>query len=110
MAESEDEPYTFAISLALNGLKETSTFNAFLTSVCKGFLIQAEKILEQMTALSDDMIWDHPNTFKLSSSFLILQRFFMAVPEVHKKCIIDEVTGSGKDFLKHLFIVGRKTP
>ena len=108
--ESEDEPYTFAISLALNDLRETSnsSFSEFLVSVYQGFLIRAEKILKQLTSYPVIKLKTDSIVFKLSSSLLVLQRFFTVVPELLKNCITDEVARSGKNFLRNLFIAGCK--
>ena len=108
--ESEDEPYTFGISLALNDLRETSNsrFSEFLVSVYQSFLIRAEKILKQLTSYPVIKLKADSIVFKLSSSFLVLQRFFTIVPELFKKCITDEVARSGKNFLRNLFIAGCK--
>lgn len=109
--EPEDEPYTFGVSLALNDLRESSnsSFSEFLVSVYQGFLIRAEKILKQLTSYPVIKLKaDSRIVFKLSSSLLVLQRFFTIVPEFFKKCITDEVARSGKDFLRNLFIAGCK--
>lgn len=103
----EDEPYAFAISLALNGLKEVPSFSEFLVSVYQGFLIRSEKVLKQSTS-SLLSACEVSNALKLSSSLLVLQRFFTVVPDIHKKCVADEVARRGSSFLKNLFLAGSK--
>ena len=106
--EEEEEPYSFAVTLALNVPQETSIFGEFLIGVYKGFLIQGEKILEQLNSISFKEFLEISNAFKLSGTLLVLQRFFMVVSEVHKKCVADEVARSGKGFLRQLFMAGSK--
>ena len=104
--EREEEPYMLAISLAMSGQGTSNDFSGFLVSVYQGFLIRAEKILKQVflsTSKSKNQI-----SFKLSSSLLVLQELFKAVPDLHKKCIANEVARSGKGFLKNVFIAGSK--
>ena len=106
-SEDDREPYTFSISLALNGVKEVSSFSEFLVSVYQAFLIRAEKILKQFTSTLLPAS-EVSNVLKLSSSFLILQSFLTVVPDLQKNCAADEVARSGEGFLKNLFVAGSK--
>lgn len=105
--EEEEEPYTYAISLALDNSKNisTSTFNGFLVSVYQAFLTRAEKILRRLSS-PPSKLKESSIVLKLSCSFLVLQKFFAGVSDESKRCVAKEVARNGESFLKQLFRAG----